>query len=131
MKKFLCFLLIVAVLVSVTGCIPIRHRQNASGQVVYAVYGVELRDELTEQEVAAVVEILNGKVPEISLLSTPSCGFSSDIAIIIDGTPYALAMDQCGVLQNCITLHYITISDAERAVLEDIFARRGGEFPCI
>lgn len=132
MKKIVCFAAAVLLLLSLAGCATISHGSDATGKVVYDYNGVSFEEELTAEEVAVVVEILNGKTQEASLLSgTPSCGFDWDIAIIIDGTRYALACDKCGTLQNCSTLAYIHISDAERQVLEEIFTSRGGKFPCV
>lgn len=132
MRKICGFAAAVMLLLLMTGCTTISHDSDAAGKVVYDYKEVRFEEDLTAEEVAAVVAILNGKKQEIALFSgTPSCGFDRDIAIIIDGTRYALACDRCGTLQNCDTLAYVHISDAERQVLEEIFTSRGGTFPCI
>ena len=132
MRKLCCFVAAVMLLLSMTGCTTIFHDCDAAGKVIYDYKEVRFEEDLTAEEVAAVVAILNGKKQESALFSgTPSCGFDRDIAPIIDGTRYALACDRCGALQNCDTLTYIHISDAERKIIEEIFTSRGGTFPCI
>ena len=79
-------------------------------------------------DVDAVVEILDGK---IETPDNPSCGFSEDISITIGGNTFALACDRCGIVKNCTTGKYISISDAERDILEKLFTGRGGKFPCV
>ena len=132
MKRMLCILVAVVLLLSLAGCMPISISDGATGKVVYDYNGVSFEDDLTADEVAFVAKILNGKSQDAGLFSgVPSCGFDRDIAIIIGGTRYALACDKCGTLQNCSTLAYIHISDSERQILEEIFTSRGGKFPCI
>lgn len=132
MKKILCVILAALLLMTLAGCSAVRIQSGATGKVVYHYNGVSFEDDLTPEEVAAVSDILNGKQQEMNLQEgIPSCGFNREIAIIIDGTRYALACDKCGTLQNCSNLRYISVSDAERQVLETIFTSRGGKFPCI
>lgn len=131
MKKMICMFFVVAVLCSMVGCRPIHHPENATGKVIYDCNGIYFEEELTPEEVSAVLGILNGKVAASVLEGSPSCGFDRDVAIIIDGTRYALACDKCGTLKVWGTMRYIHISDGERAVLEEIFTSRGGKFPCI
>ena len=132
MKKLVCSLLVVILMVSMVGCSTVRMKRNPTGKVVYDCNGISFEDDLTAEELAAVIEILDGKEQKMSLFSgTPSCGFDPNIAIIINGTRYALACDKCGTLQNCSNLCYIDVSDSERLILEEIFTSRGGKFPCI
>ena len=113
--------------------IEAHHRfESYEGEIPYENFIKIDNSNLTPEEVAAVSDILNGKQQEMNLQEgIPSCGFNREIAIIIDGTRYALACDKCGTLQNCSNLRYISVSDAERQVLETIFTSRGGKFPCI
>ena len=132
MKKLVCFLLVAILLLSTAGCATVRIKSNSTGKVVYHCNGISFEDDLTAEELAAVVGILNGKEQKMALFSgTPSCGFDPNIAIIINDTRYAIACDKCGTLQNCSNLCYIDVSDSERLILEEIFTSRGGKFPCI
>ena len=132
MKKLVCILLGAILLMSTAGCATVRIKSNPTGKVVYNCNGISFEEDLTAEELAAVIEILDGKEQKMSLFSgTPSCGFDPNIAIIINGIRYALACDKCGTLQNCSNLCYIDVSDSERFILEEIFTSRGGKFPCI
>lgn len=132
MRKIFCTLLAVMLLLSLTGCSTVEIKEGETGKVVYHYNGVSFEEDLTPEETAAVIQILNGKPQNLYLFEgIPSCGFDRDIAIVIGGTRYALARDKCGTLQNCSNLSYITVSEAERQTLEAIFTIRGGKFPCI
>lgn len=132
MRKLLCLVLVLLCVFSAAGCSKVSVSENASAKVVYDYNGISFSEVLTEQETAAVAQILNGKRTVSYWGSTPSCGFDSDIAIVIGGTRYALACDKCTTLKVCGTLAtYIEISQSERDVLEKIFTSRGGKFPCV
>lgn len=132
MRKLLCLVLALLCVFSAAGCSKVSVSENASAKVVYDYNGISFSEVLTEQETAAVAQILNGKRTVSYWGSAPSCGFDSDIAIVIGGTRYALACDKCTTLKVCGTLAtYIEISQSERDVLEKIFTSRGGKFPCV
>lgn len=90
---------------------------------------VAFTEELTEEETAAIIEILDGKVGYYSPM--PSCGFNDDIAITIGSVKFAIGCDGCGSVQNCNNLQFIDISNEERAIIDEMFASRGATFPCI
>lgn len=109
------------------------------GKVVYKneYTGVSFEDELTEEELAAVKQILNGKAKNSIFEGIPSCGSSWDIALIVNGRRYMLALDTCGTvfvgskLIPYASFSYMDISNEEQDILEEIFTSRGGTFPCI
>lgn len=132
MRKLFCLALALLCVFSAAGCSKVSVSVSASAKVIYECNGVSFSETLTEQETAAVAEILNGKSKVIYWGSTPSCGFDEKVAIEIGGTRYALACDKCPTLKVCGTLvTYIEISQSERDVLEAIFTSRGGKFPCV
>lgn len=134
MKRYRWFLMLVLslfVLSALAGCGTISVDSDAEGAVIYDKYGVSFEDVLTAEEVKAVAAVLDGKSSESFLSGVPSCGFDSNVAIVIDGHRFMLACDKCGTVQDGRTLRYIHISNEEREVLEDIFTSRGGKFPCI
>ena len=129
MKKWLWILLAALLL---TGCSRVSLPSAASGEVTYTYGEVSFTESLTEEEVAAVVQILDGKQQNSGdVFGEPGCGFSEKISITINGETFALARDDCEVVKNCTTGCYITISEEERDVLEAIFTSRGGKFPCV
>lgn len=130
-KAILCILLTI-MLLPMIGCSRLSVSENGSYKVVYQYADISFSEELTAEEAAAVVQILNGKVKTQSWLGTPSCGFDKNIAIVINGTRYALACDKCTTLKVYGAANtYIELTQAERDVLEAIFTIRGGKFPCI
>ena len=133
MKQLLAGILSCCILLGLCGCSVAQLRPDDTMLVVYTNVhtGVSFQDQLTEQEKANVLNTLGGKPLEFAIFQgTPGCGFDPSVAIVIQDVPYALALDKCGILQNCKTGQYIYITDHERAVLEAIFIARGGTFPC-
>ena len=130
MRKMVSVVLLAVLLLLLAGCSKVSIN-GVSGSVVYDINGICFEDTLTQEELDAVVNVLDGKKQKSILSGVPSCGFSADVAIIVDGRRFALACDKCGVLQNCSTGGFIYVSDEERSVLEAIFTSRGGKFPCI
>lgn len=134
MKRFIGVMLSCVMVMSLCACGAVQLDANTSGTVTYRNEhtGVSFSERLTEEETGTVVAILRGKKQEIAILcGIPSCGFSPSISITVDGMTFALAMDKCGMLQNCNTMQYINISDSERETIESIFTTRGGTFPCV
>lgn len=131
MKRIAVVLLVLVLVMGMTGCIPVLLSSKASGTVIYDRYGISFAEELTEEEVKAVATVLHGKRVDPSFMGKPSCGFDYNVAIIIGGRRFGLALDGCGTVVNYSSLGYIHISAEEQDVLEEIFTSRGGEFPCI
>lgn len=130
-KIVLCVFLAM-LLPAITGCSKVTVSENASYKVVYQYDDISFSEELTADEATAVAQILDGKAKMRYLLSTPSCGFDKNIAIVVNGTHYALACDKCTTLKVCGSVDtYIELTQAERDILEAIFTARGGKFPCV
>lgn len=126
-KKILVLVLVMILAVLFYG--NTVHLGNPGYAVLTYSYGdIQIWEELYGEDVDTVVKILNGK---IEFPDNPSCGFSENISITIGEHTFALACDSCGVVKNCKTGKYISISDAERDVLEKLFTSRGGKFPCV
>lgn len=132
MKKAMGLILVFMLTLGLFGCNRVLLSPNAEGKVIYNYDGISFEDDLTDEEVQAVVQVLEGKERDTGFLQgIPSCGFDTEIAIIIGGRKFALACDGCGTVQDLGALGYIHISGAEQDILEKIFTSRGGEFPCI
>ena len=133
MKQLIAVILSCCLLLGLCSCSVAQLSPDETMLVVYnnAHTGVSFQGPLTEQEKASVLNTLGSKPLEYAIFhGVPSCGFDPRVAIVINDVPYALALDKCGVLQNCKTGQYIYITDDDRAVLEAIFTARGGTFPC-
>ncbi len=136
-KTVILVVTVVLVVVLMARCMPLSAGLS-SGRVVYknTYTGVSFEDTLSEDELKAVIDVINGKTRHSMLLVIPSCGWDWDIAFIINGTRYMLALDTCGtvfiggVIPNA-AFTYIDVTNEEQDVLEAIFTSRGGTFPCI
>ena len=85
---------------------------------------------LTEEESARILEMLNGQTSEfLGFGVIPSCGFSRDTALEIDGRRYNLALDTCPRLQHPLLFRFISISDDEQQIIADILLRYGAKYP--
>ena len=132
MRKILSLLMIMVSILSCTGCGDVSLEGASSGSVTYTYGSTSFTDALTEQELAAVTSILNGKESFSGILmGSPSCGFSREIAITVDGNVFSLALDGCATIQDQRTLGYIDLTEEEHSTLMEIFTSRGGTFPCV
>lgn len=130
-KELICAvvaLVIICVIATLCGCTPVWHSEYDSGRIVYNWQGVSFDEELTAGEVAAVVSVLNGKITESIFTGEYACGFDERQAIRIGATTYYLAQDDCGYIQNGLNGKYISLTNEEREMLEEIFRAHGAEY---
>ena len=124
---FILILLIVAWLLSY--CVPV-HGFWSTGRIIYQVdYDeVNFEEDLTEEEMTAVLQILRRNRIKIPIGYTYGCMWEWGVAIVIDNVRYMLATDACGTI-FVGNWGLIDISTEERAVLEAMFTSRGATFP--
>lgn len=124
---FILILLIVAWLLSY--CVPV-HGFWSTGRIIYQVdYDeVNFEEDLTEEEMTAVLQILRRNRIKIPIGYTYGCMWEWGVAIVIDSVRYMLATDACGTI-FVGGWGIIDISMEERAVLEAMFTSRGATFP--
>lgn len=124
---FILILLIVAWLLSY--CVPV-HGFWSTGRIIYQVdYDeVNFEEDLTEEEMTAVLRILRRNRIKIPIGYTYGCMWEWGVAIVIDNVRYMLATDACGTI-FVGGWGIIDISLEERAVLEAMFTSRGATFP--
>ena len=110
----------------------VRLEKPVSGSVVYHDGTTVFKQPLTNEQAEAAAKIFDSKrLPPETLSGTPSCGFSQDVAIILNGRSFLLARDTCAIVCDGDTGRYFSITDAQRQTLEAIFATCGGSFPCL
>ena len=128
-KIALFVLLVLAVAWLLSYCLPI-HGSWSTGRIVYQVEydEVSFEEELTEEEMTAVLRILRSNRLKIPIGYTSGCMFDRGVAIVIDNTRYMLATDACGTI-FVDGWGLIDISLEERAALEKMFTSRGATFP--
>lgn len=124
---FILILLIVAWLLSY--CVPV-HGFWSTGRIIYQVdYDeVNFEEDLTEEEMTAVLQILRRNRIKIPIGYTYGCMWEWGVAIVIDNVRYMLATDACGTI-FVGGWGIIDISMEERAVLEAMYTSRGATFP--
>ena len=125
-RRMIFILLTVLLMWGLCACEMQRVDGNAAGTIAYAYGGVTFEETLSAAEVAEVAAILDGK---ILFADHPACIFYDAITFTIDGETFALACDGCGLVKNCETGLYMTLSDAQRDALVAMFASRGASFP--
>jgi len=129
MKKVLCILLSILLLMGCTGCAAvISHPSGTDVGICYDRENVSFDLELSEEEANVVLSVLNGKRHDLDMTVTgAACGFGREQSFIIDGSTYCLAQDGCSVIWEEGTDNYYVISDQEMNQLREIFKAHGAE----
>jgi len=130
MKKYIvriCSLLLVLLMIfSLSSCFKVEVEEGE--MIAVFQYGdADITNPLSDEDSAIVRKMFNGK----SLFSdSPSCGFSENVALIIDGNPYCIACDYCGKIYNVEEDKYFNLSDEENEILRNMLCEYGFIFPC-
>lgn len=129
MKKVLCILLSILLLMVCTGCgAVISHSSGNSVQICYDRENVSFDLELSQEEANVVLSILNGKRRDLDMTVTGAgCGFGREQSFIIDGSTYCLGQDDCGVIWEEGTKNYYVVSQQELEQLQEIFKAHGAK----
>ena len=128
MKKCISMLMVVAILLTFSGCATIEHEKDASVTLCMIRDSITVTEAVTDEEAAVILDILNGKTANKSFLTTRwSCPFGFELAIRIDDALYLIAQDDCNVIWKEETTSVYRISDEEKEALEQIFLAHGSE----
>lgn len=129
MKKVLCILLSILLLMGCMGCAAvISHPSGTSVRICYDRENVSFDLELPQEEANVVLFVLNGKRRDLDMTVTGAgCGFGREQSLIIDGSTYCLAQDSCDVIWEEGTDYYYVVSDHEMNQLREIFKAHGAE----
>jgi hypothetical protein len=129
MKKALCILLSIFLLMVCTGCAgAISHPSGTAVRICYDRENVSFDLELSQEEATAVLSVLNGKRRDLDMTVTGAgCGFGREQAFIINGSTYCLAQDGCDVIWEEGTDSYYVVSDQEMNQLKEIFKAHGAK----
>ena len=125
MKKYIVrvssLLLVLLMIFSFSSCSKV---EVAEGEMIAVFqYGdADITKPLSDEDSEIVREIFDGK----SLFSdSPSCGYSENVALIIDGDTYCIACDTCGVIYNIEKDKYFNLSDKENETLRGLLCEYG------
>ena len=129
MKKAVCFLLFVLLLIGCIGCAAvISHPSGTAVRICYDRENVSFDLELSQEDANFVVSVLNGKRRDLDMTVTGAgCGFGREQSFIIDGSTYCLGQDDCGVIWEDGTNNYYVISQQELEQLQEIFKEYGAK----
>ena len=129
MKKAMCILLSILLLMGCTGCAAsISHPAGSAVRICYDRENVSFDLELSQEEASVVLSVLNGKRRDLDMTVTGAgCGFGREQSVIIDGSTYCLAQDGCGVIWEEGSDNYYVVSDREMKQLKDIFQAHGAK----
>ena len=129
MKKAVCILLFVLLLIGCIGCAAvISHPSGTAVQICYDRENVSFDLELSQEEANFVLSVLNGKRRDLDMTVTGAgCGFGQEQSFIIDGRTYCLGQDDCGVIWEDGTNNYYIISQQELEQLQEIFKEYGAK----
>ncbi len=114
-------MLAALVLFSLSAC----SRVEITGQNMVAVfqYGdVDSTKPLSAEDAETVKSIFNKKTMYSDM---PACGFSENMALLIDGKPYCIAQDTCGAIYNVEAEQYFYLSESENTTLRSLLEKYG------
>lgn len=129
MKKVLCFLLSILLLMGCMGCAAvISHPPGTAVRICYDRENVSFDLVLSQEEANIVLSVFNGKRRDLDMTVTGAgCGFGREQSFIIDGSTYCLAQDTCGVIWEEGTDNYYVVSQQELEQLKEIFKAHGAK----
>ena len=129
MKKVLCILLSILLLMGCIGCAAvISHPEGTPVQIVFDRENVSFDLELSREEANVVLSVLNGKKRDLDKTVTRAgCGFGREQSFIIGNSVYCLAQDSCDVIWEEGTNHYYVLTSEETEQLREIFRAHGGK----
>jgi len=97
---------------------------NARLTYIYSDKNIDIS--LSAEESETIKNMFNGKK---TYSDNPSCGFTEDVSIRFDNLIFCIACDQCPIVK--LEGKYFKISKADREVINLIFEKYGGSFPCV
>ncbi len=128
MKKVVCLLLSILLLIGCTGCAVISHPTGTPVQIIYDRENISFDLELSQEEANVVLSVLNGKMRDLDMTVTGAgCGFGREQSFVIDGSVYCLGQDDCGVIWEEGTDNYYVVSNQEMKQLKEIFKTHGAK----
>lgn len=109
-------------------CDTVSLDEESIVKLVFHHNDTNVETQLSIQESEIIIDIIDGKR---LYQDNPSCGFSEDISLVIDGKIYSPACDDCCIIKDCSSGKYFSISRDQRETIEEIFESYGGYFPCV
>lgn len=125
--------LLLAVLAVLGGILlggnTVRVNAPDKGEAIFRCGGADIIQPLSEQELARIQSIFEGKR---MYKDSPSCGFTENVSVRLDGSQtFCLACDTCPVIYWKEENRYFKISEAEKDELYRLLEAHGFSFPCV
>ena len=130
MKTFIIFVISLFVLFTISACSSVDIAGTGTGTTTAKFcYGEhDIFVDITESDLETIADIFQGK----KLYSDhPSCGFSDNVAVMIDGNTFCIARDNCGIVYVKEKNRYFNLSDEENLTVRTILESYGFVFPCV
>lgn len=131
MRKLICVLFLISVILLTCGCSKTRVSGNAEVTLTYIYGDKDINVVLTDEEAEKVIEILNGNSYDPFSTAVPSCGFSNNISLTVGHHRFDVARDTCNTLLDCGALRYFEVSQEAIDYIHALFESYGGSFPCV
>ncbi len=134
MKKLIVLFLAAALSASLAACslfaqkVSVKDPKKGTARFE-TTSGEILNSEISSDDLSKIAALFDGK--EIYRYIQPSCGFSLDVSVTIDGKTFCIGCDTCGTVQYFEALGYFNLNEAEKLELYSILDNYGFHFPCI
>ena len=132
MKKSIIILLIVNAILTTRGYFMINilfpkvRILDANARLTYIYSDKNIDISLSAEESERIKSMFNGKR---TYSDNPSCGFTENISIRFNNLIFCIACDKCPIVK--LGDKYFKISESDREIINRIFEKNGGSFPCI
>lgn len=132
MKKYILISILVVVAIVIGGyfmfnfILTFVRIPDENAILHYSYNDEDISVNLTAEESNTIKNMFGGKM---LYNDSPSCGFSENISIKCGDMTFCIAYDMCPVIK--CEHRYFRISNEDRKILNGIFEKYGGFFPCI
>lgn len=128
-KRFTFYLSAICIfLILLCGCSSLKIDDNSIGSVKFIYGDAHIEKELSKEDAKTITEMFDGKTLKSD---NPSCGFTENVSVTIDGKCFWIACDQCGCVYFEQSLKYFNLNNEENEKLRGILETYGFTFPCI
>ena len=104
----------------------VKINENAEARIVFIYLDKNIDSQLSSEDSELLREIFNGK--RLSF-GDSSCGHTEDVSIRFGDLIFCPACDTCPVVK--VGNRYAGISQEQREIINQIFEKYGGRFPCV
>jgi hypothetical protein len=104
------------------------HIQTVSAAVIYNYGDKSIQEALSNEEALTIYNVFNGKT---LVAQSSTFLFTNDVSIRFGDQTFCVACDGSTVIKLQNKNMYFNITPAERQIINGVFEKYGGEFPCV